>query len=362
LSLTERISERIKRDGPITFRDWMEAALYDADEGYYCRRRVERWGRKGDYRTSPERSPLFAATFARYFAELYKQENAPEQWTIVEFGSGEGHFAEGVLSAIDRHFPRVFAATQYVIDEVSEASRAVARTRLKRFAERVEFGRLADLEPINAGVIFSNEFLDAFPVHRVTVKHGQLRELYVTLSDGGKFVWTTGPLSTPQLADYFEFIGVQLVEEQTAEVNLAIEDWLRHVEAKLRNGYIVTVDYGAEATELYEPTWRQGGTLRAFHRHQFADDGLARPGEQDLTTTIDWTFVKLTSEMLGFEIVEFEQLDRFLINAGLFEELELMIETAKDEAEKLQLRAGAREMALPTGMAQSFQALVLRRH
>jgi SAM-dependent MidA family methyltransferase len=73
LSLAERLREQIRREGAISFHDWMAAALYDEREGYYRRTDLTRWGRTGDYRTSPERSPLFAATFARYFASLYDE-------------------------------------------------------------------------------------------------------------------------------------------------------------------------------------------------------------------------------------------------------------------------------------------------
>ncbi|MBA3768113.1 MAG: SAM-dependent methyltransferase, partial [Acidobacteria bacterium] len=113
-SLAERLRERIRCEGAITFHDWMQAALYDADEGYYCRPELPRWGRTGDYRTSPERSPLFAATFARYFATLYEKLCAPEVFAIVEAGAGAGHFAAGVLETLRRWYPRVFAATRYV--------------------------------------------------------------------------------------------------------------------------------------------------------------------------------------------------------------------------------------------------------
>src|SRR5919202_4738783 len=93
--LAERLRERIGREGAMTFRDWMAAALYDERDGYYRRSDLKRWGREGDYRTSPERSPLFAATFALYFAKLYEEIGAPREWTIFESGAGEGHFARG---------------------------------------------------------------------------------------------------------------------------------------------------------------------------------------------------------------------------------------------------------------------------
>ena len=109
LPLADTLRERIRRAGPITFRDWMEAALYDEREGYYCR----------DDRTSPERGPLFAATLARYFAKLYEELGCPARWTIVEAGAGAGQFAEKLLATLQRRFPKVFSATRYVIDEAS---------------------------------------------------------------------------------------------------------------------------------------------------------------------------------------------------------------------------------------------------
>ena len=94
--LTERLRESIRREGSITFHDWMKAALYDPDGGYYQRSDRKRWGREGDYRTSPERSELFAATFARYFVAL------AEELTIVECGGGDGSFAVGCSADVAR--------------------------------------------------------------------------------------------------------------------------------------------------------------------------------------------------------------------------------------------------------------------
>ena len=109
-SLTERLRARIRRDGPMTFRDWMRAALYDPEEGYYQRRGHTRWGRAGDYRTAPETTPLYAATLARRFASLHEELHTPTQLTIVEAGAGAGHFAHGVLSTLRRDHPKVFSS------------------------------------------------------------------------------------------------------------------------------------------------------------------------------------------------------------------------------------------------------------
>lgn len=355
------LREQIRKDGPISFRDWMAVALYHPTVGYYCRSDRVRWGRAGDYRTSPERSPLFAATFARYFAGLFEPSGSPECLTIAEFGAGDGSFAEGVLEALERRFPAVFAATRYVVDDISPDSLAAARGKLVRFGARVEFGGFEQREPIEAGIVFSNELLDAFPVHRVTMHKNELKELYVGLDEAGEFAWITGELSTNRLRDYFELVGGKLIEHQIAEVNLAIDDWLRRVSAKLHSGFLVTADYGADTAELYGPPERRKGTLRAFHRHQLAPNVLARPGEQDITTNVDWSFVRAVGNELGFETVGFERQDRFLLKAGLPEELERLESDAEDEVRKLQLRTDAREMILPNGMAASFQVLTQRK-
>ncbi len=342
------------------FRDWMEAALYDPQAGYYCRP-SERWGRRGDYRTSPERSPLFAATMARYLNGLYETLGRPLRWTILEAGAGAGQFAAGLLNSLEQRFPDTFAATHYVVDEQSPAASASARVRLAKFGKRVDYGRLGAQSFNEPTVIFSNELLDSFPIHRVMLVEGELRELYVTLADTPEYIFVPGPLSTPELAEYFELVGIHLThDDQIADVNLAAAAWLAKMTANLSQGYLITVDYGAEATELYGHPNRKRGTLRAIRRHEFRDP-LTDPGENDLTTTVDWTYVKRIGAGLGLKTVDFQRLDQFLLHAGLLTELEVMTERASNEAEKASLRASAREMILPGGMADSFQVLVQKK-
>jgi SAM-dependent MidA family methyltransferase len=361
VSLAEQLRQRIRREGDITFHDWMEAALYEPAEGYYQRSDRRRWGREGDYRTSPERSRLFAATFARYFAQLYEQLERPVTWTIVECGAGDGSFAAGVLETFATRFPAVLAATNYIVYEVSDDARQRAHERLVEFGERVQFQSDWDLIAIESGICFSNELLDAFPVHRVIQDAHRLAELYVTVDENDKFAWTNGPLSTPRLSDFVRTHSLTLVEGQTIEINLAVEDWLVQVARKLTNGFLITVDYGAEAAELYDPQLRPHGTLRAFSRHAFVDDVLAQPGEYDITASVNWTQVKSAGERLGLKPIDFASQDKFLLQAGLLDELEYQLSNAASEAQKATLTTGAREMILPGGMAASFQVLVQQR-
>lgn len=360
-SLAALLRERIRRDGPITFRDWMAAALYDERHGYYCRNDLVPWGRKGDYRTAPERSTVFAATFARYFADLYEKLGSPPSFTILESGPGSGHFAFGVFMTFWSYFQDAFLAVRYVVDEASDSSRTRLREFLKPFEKRVEFTRLADIEkPFEFGIIFSNELLDAMPAHRVVRNNFGIQELFVGL-EGDRFVWTHQEPSDERLEKYFSDADIRLEEGQLAEVNLDAGDWIRRASKAIVQGYVVTVDYGAEAADLYDPALRMEGSLRAYRRHQIVDSVLEEPGSNDITTTVDWTNVKRVGEQCGLETVSLEPLGEFLLRAEIIEQMERMAGGADSETDALIMRTSARDLILPGGMQESFQVLVQRK-
>jgi SAM-dependent MidA family methyltransferase len=355
-TLRDRLRERIKHDGPMSFHDWMQAALYDEHEGYYLRPDRTRQGKAGDYRTAPETSPLFAATFASYFSKLYTDLKWPARLTIFEPGAGSGHFAYGILENLRRDFPEIFAVTNYVIDEISAGARQGAAERLTEFSDRVTFRRLGEIETTSgAGIVFTNELIDAFPVHRVILRGGVLRELYVALEDG-RFVWIDGALEEA-VADYCGRIDLELREGQIAEINLAAEQFIERSARLFDRGYLITVDYGAERDELLSSPDRFAGTLRAFRRHQMLDDPLATPGDQDLTTTIDWTQVMEAGQRAGLRTLRLDRLDQFLLNEGLSLLGQIASSTA-NASESTRLLASARELILPTGLAASFQVCI----
>lgn len=354
LSLADNLKQSIRSSGPITFRDWMEAALYDPEQGYYTSSSRTPWGREGDYRTSPERSRLFAATLARYFLNLRERMGGP--LTVVEAGAGGGFFAANVLESLRRMEPA--QSIRYIVDERGEAAREKLRDRL---GSEITFASIDEIEPC-AGIFFANELLDAFPVHRITRHDDKWYELYVELDREGEFKFVTGPLSSSRLERYFERLELLPANSHVADVNLEIEDWLQMVQKKLAQGFLVLVDYGAEAVELFESPLRRDGTLRAFQQHSMPANPLANPGRQDLTTTIDWTTVRLVAETLGFRVEEFDRQDKFLMRHGFVEELERQSSSLQSEADRAVLNAEAKEMLLPSGMSASFQVMVLSRN
>ena len=357
-NLTDRLRERIRREGPVSFHDWMETALYDERDGYYCRPDFVRQGRSGDYRTAPETSALFAATFANYFAKSYFDFGVPRRWTIVEAGAGSGDFARGVLTSLQTCFPKVFEATRYLIDEVSSATRAKAHARLEQFSDRVEFRRFCEIsEPFAEAIIFSNELIDAFPVHRVISRGDGLRELCVGIDETENFVWVECELDS-RVAEYCKGIGLRLAQGQIYEINLEAREFVSRASSLLKRGLLITVDYGASRHELIN---RYEGTLRAFRKHQFVDDVLANPGVQDLTTTVDWTQLQEAGALYGLQQLRFERLDQFLLNEGLLETLPTMASQLGKPADVVNLQLGAREMIRPDGLAASFQVLIQRK-
>ena len=359
-SLTDYLIDRIRREGPITFRDWMQEALYNKSAGYYMRDGARIWGRRGDYRTSPETSELFSATFARYVAGLFEELGRPASFHFVECGAGDGSFAQGMLATLRDCFPAMYEATTYYIDEINLTRRRILGERLEQFSDKLELGSLNSLPRLNSGIIFSNELLDTFPVHRITKQNGQLIEFYVTLDDRHEFEWTTGPLSSERLREVYIANGIEIDNDQIIELCPQIDDWFAVVVEKLVSGYVVTVDYGFEAADLYDMRRRPTGTLRAYARHNFAEV-LEQPGERDVTAHVNWTRIRAVGSKLGLETVTFKRQDQFLLDAGILSELVRKTGSAGSEADAARLSLGAREMFFPDGMGSTFQVLVQKK-
>jgi SAM-dependent MidA family methyltransferase len=193
-------------------------------------------------------------------------------------------------------------------------------------------------------------------VHRVVMRDNRLRQLFVGI-DESQFIWQDRELEEA-IAAYCKRIDLNLREGQIAEINLDGEAFIARAAASLKRGYVITVDYGDERDELLNAPERQRGTLRAFRAHQFADDVLANPGQQDLTTTIDWTQIREAGDRAGLRTKRFDRLDQFLISEGLLDRIAAIAKTVVDTPEALRLTTSARELILPNGMAASFQVLV----
>jgi len=333
--LCNRLSERITANSQrrISFADFMAIALYDPDYGYYATT-GSAIGTAGDFYTSPHLGADFGELLAEQFVELWHLLDTPHPFTLVEMGAGQGILAADVLRYLYRQHYDCFEAVDYVLVEVSAAMRAEQQRRLKPLADsgQVRWCSWEELPPNSVtGCFFSNELVDAFPVHQVAIAQGQLREVYVTLAPESatdatpRFAETLGELSTPALAEYFQLVGVDLPSDRypdgyRTEVNLAALDWVKTVADRLHRGYMITIDYGYPAQRYYSPT-RTTGTLQCYYQHAHHSNPYLHIGRQDLTAHVDFTALERQGDRCGLETLGFVPQGLFLMALGLGDRL-----------------------------------------
>jgi SAM-dependent MidA family methyltransferase len=311
-SLSARLAERIAAEGPISFRDFMEAALYDPAGGYYETRAAI--GEGGDFVTSPSLSPLFALTIARAFA--HDAESLPGQIGFLEVAAGSGRFLADFRQALERRFPEVACRTRFIAVERSARGREEIRRR--QSAQLVTASVEDPAIPAFRGWVFSNELYDALPVHRVEGHADGPRELLVGREEG-RFVWVPAPAPTV-VAEHLARFGVVLSPGQRAEVCLEAAKLHGALCRRVTSGRVVVFDYGHRAAVLYHPHARPDGTLAVHSRGRRGGDPLATPGEVDLTAHVNWDDVIRAGEIEGLRTDARMRQYQFLLAHGLFEE------------------------------------------
>jgi len=282
------VRERIAREGPLSFRDVMQVALYHPEYGYYSN--LPGFGADGDFITSPELDPVFGELIARQATDLWRHLGCPRPLRILEYGAGSGALASALMKLPD---------VAYAIEEISPSLRAVQHTKL------------GDLPPLDGPphLVIANEVLDALPVHRVTVRDGVLRELRV----GADLEWveTDAP---PAIQQYFERIGLLPLEGAITEVNLDLAPWVQQLSARLQRGMALILDYGYTAEAFYA---RPHGTLLTYYRHTLGSDPLVRLGQQDISVNVDFTTLATLADRAGFHVIGITSQRAFLRKLGI---------------------------------------------
>ncbi len=307
--LGEKIKERIRRHGRITFAEFMDMALYWPELGYYTSSK-QRVGLEGDFYTSPATHPLFAALIAIQLQQMWQLLACPSNFTVVEMGAGKGLLARDFLSYVPNLSESFARSVSYVTTE--RESLSLLQGTLPS-AVHPQNARYLPVRRIT-GCILSNELLDALPTHKVTMHNGRLQEVYVTL-DGDGFAEVEGDLSTPLLAEQLAQEDIVLPEGYCTEVNLNIAPWVEEVSTSLDRGFVMTIDYGYLAEEIYAPQ-RCWGTLMTYYKHASGSDPYVRIGEQDMSSHVDFTAAILAGEKqtLRFEALAYQR--DFLTNLG----------------------------------------------
>ncbi len=347
------ITEKARQEGAITFARYMGLALYHPQLGYYSRAKP-RIGPEGDYYTSTDVSPLFGATIGRQVLQMWELLGRPRPFHVVEHGAGKGLLAADLLGWAGAAHPDLFGAIKYTVVEISAGLRAYQQEKLKRLP--VTWAEPGSLRPDTiTGCLLSNEVADALPVHRVRCVGGQLRELCVVAGEQG-LREEPGPLSTPLLATYLDEHGIAIKHGQTAEISLEAPQWMRSQVRALHRGWVLTVDYGGPAAEVYGPG-NPDGTLTCYYRHTTNREPFERVGEQDLTAHVNFSALARAAREEEGQVEGLTSQAYFLAALGLGEALQWSVGRASSQKEFERDRNAVEELIRPDGLG-SFKVLL----
>lgn len=361
------IQEKIKQQPQtkITFAEYMAEVLYHPQFGYYNSNNLK-IGQKGDFFTASSLGSDFGELIAEQIKQTWEILAYPQPFYFVEMGAGTGVFAQDLLTYIQTKYPDFFANLTYVIIEKSPNLITQQQANLSKFLEfnpnQIIWKDWSEIEDNSLiGCCFSNELIDAFPVHQVIYQDGKLQEVYVTLSSDQHLIEVIDEVSTSEIINYFKLNKIDFAindypQNYRTEVNLLAKDWLTTVSKKLKQGYIITIDYGYVSEKYYHPQ-RYQGTLKCYYQHRHHDNPYLNLGEQDLTAHVNFTALELWGESLGLRKIALTQQGLFLMALGLGDRLAELSSGKFKIQEILQRRDALHQLINPQGLG-GFQVLI----
>lgn len=310
----------------------MDFCLYDPAQGYYTTKK-KIFGPEGDYYTSPYTHPLFAHSLADAFASYFELLGRPQPFDLVELGAGEGILSKDILAHLEIAHPIVFDQVRYQAVEIHRPS----------------------LPSKIRGVVFSNEFFDALPVHRVRVRGSELREIYVQFNQ--QISEQEGEISDPRILDYMKLGFRRWKDNYQYEVNLRLVETLEKLEESFESGFLLTADFGYEWKE-YEAIDPSCGTLMCYHRHQTSLDPYVNIGEQDMTAHVNFDVMSKVGSRLGWRNQPLKTQRIFMMEWGLKERLLEEEQRGLLNPGRLGDRLQIKTLLQPGGISDTMKVLV----
>lgn len=345
--LRGHLAERIRREGPLRFDQYMEQALCAPEHGYY-EQPDPIFGASGDFVTAPGLGDFLARCVAR-FCDLSR--DALGGGAIAEHGPGDGRLACDVLRSM-RNPP-----DGYWLLERS------ARLREKQAEALDDQGSsprwAAALPDAFEGIVLANEFLDALPARCFEVTDQGVRERKIAVRDDDEFFWTLEEEPEPDsdlsrlLAGLDEAPAPGYRSEWRHD---ALRAWLDELDGALRRGIVLAIDYGYPRREYYHPQ-RSDGTLRCHAGHRAHSDPFRRPGREDISVDVDFTAVAELAVERDFDVLMFTSQAGFLLEYGLLE----AANPQADESTRLAQRGQIETLTHPDRMGERFRVLALGR-
>jgi SAM-dependent MidA family methyltransferase len=401
--LRQKIEHEIRERGPIPFSRYMELCLYDPEHGYYSRNAAQ-FGKAGDFYTSSDVHAVFGRLMARQFDEMWRALGSPESIALKELGPGRGLFAQDVLDWSEKKFPDFFEALHYVLVEQSPALRERIEQTLSRHfdsgkatfhSHKTDFRQLStadsgqrsdpgpgrrgnldfgwrsassaaiNIPPSKAAlaaevptIIFANEFFDALPVEIISTE-GSLR---IDLRDG-RLAETWVPSSAAEL----EFLDRYSIHPENhsenrfenyerIEVPLAAQSCAEEVLRDINQGFFIAIDYGYTRDE--QLAGRHRGTLKAIRQHSVSANPYEAPGEQDITSDVNFTALAAVAEKQDWNVQKLITQSQFLMGIGEANQFADAFEDCRLPQERAKVALQLKHLVTPAGMGESFHVLV----
>ncbi|WP_161601651.1 class I SAM-dependent methyltransferase [Paenibacillus luteus] len=346
----------------ITFRDFMDACLYDVKFGYY-RSGPVRVGKAGDFYTSSAIGDVLAQVLAK-FALDYAQEIGEPQG-FIEWGAGTGRLSAQIAEAGCRQSIDWGRKFRSILIEDHPAHQQEAK---KKFSES---GNLCELHVQimsseeawksewlqKPSLILANELIDAFPVHRIQKVNDQLMEIGVAHSKELGFYEVNLPLTDDRIYEWLIRDGIEMNDGQQTEIHADASSFLRQLGTVVKKGRLVLIDYGHESVE-YAAEHRMMGTLMCYWRHQAGGSPYKQIGEQDITSHVPFTFIRHEAEKSGWQVSSYATQKQFLMEHGVLELLQNH-SSADPFSEAARSNRAIRQLLLSDQMSESFKVMVL---
>ncbi|MBE1443242.1 class I SAM-dependent methyltransferase [Paenibacillus sp. OAS669] len=363
-ALIEVIKQRIGQSpaGAIRFYDYMELCLYHPEYGYYMNGK-SKIGRDGDFYTSSSIGGLMGEILARYIASQTKELGPERPLNIVEWGGGTGRLARLLLDELERTAPDLYRRVRYICVERSLHHRMLQAEECKDHIRQISW--LSEAEWIEGGpwtdtIVLSNELPDAFAVHRMEFRNGEPHEIYVEWDEpSSAFRERLMRLEDPALLRVIERQQITFLEGQRWEINSGAAAWMRSIGSSLGSGQVITVDYGDETRELIAPH-RMNGTFICYRSHRASDDPYAYPGEQDMTSHVDFTALAEAGETVGLRVQSYMTQKQFLVENGILDLLQDHASTDPFSPVARRNRA-IRQLLLSDQMSELFKVLIQKK-
>lgn len=310
------VKNKISEKGKITFAEFMDMALYYPELGYY--QKENPFGEQGSFYTSVNASSSFGRSIAAGFAEVFECTDIAEN--ICEMGAGNGFLAKDILDFYKKEAPEIYKRIYYTIIEKSEY---LIKRQKELLEEHIREGKVqwTDFEKFSYfnGIFFSNELVDAFPVHRIINIEGEYKELYV-VDQHDKLQFYPDTISSPEINKYMQDAGIKLKEKQIGDINLEAVKWIESLGDKISKGFVFTIDYGFKADQLYAD-FRMDGTVTCYFKHNQNNDFFERIGYQDITAFVDFSGLEIYGGKYGLEKLNFIPQWLFLVQSGILDEM-----------------------------------------